>query len=134
MGESVEIAGWRITLNQVEEKKRLETSSMYYEADEGKIFVRLNMEVENLGTEKAPFLKTIVTGDDLLIHLVSSGGHRYIPVDLIGMSDLTSASVEPNGVESGGLIFHIAEDILQQDEHIFLVFKAGEESRLFRIK
>lgn len=134
LGESVEIAGWRITLNQVEEKKRLETSSMYYEADEGKIFVRLNMEVENLGTEKAPFLKTIVTGDDLLIHLVSSGGHRYIPVDLIGMSDLTSASVEPNGVESGGLIFHIAEDILQQDEHIFLVFKAGEESRLFRIK
>ncbi len=133
-GESVEIADWRITLNQVEETRRLESSSMYFEADENKIFLRLDMDVENLGTEKRPFLEMIVTGEDLLIHLVSSGGHRYIPVDLIGMADLASASVEPKEVKNGGLIFHIAEEILQEDEQIFLAFKAGEESRVFRIK
>ena len=74
MGETVEIAGWRITLNQVEEKKRLETSNMYFEADEDKIFARMDMDVENLRTEKARFLETIVTKEDLLIHLVSSAG------------------------------------------------------------
>lgn len=134
MGETVEIAGWRITLNQVEEKKRLETSNMYFEADEDKIFARMDMDVENLRTEKARFLETIVTKEDLLIHLVSSGGHRYIPVDLIGMADLSSVSLEPGEVRNGGLIFHIGENILEEDEHVFLVFKAGDESRVFRIK
>ena len=134
MGETVESTGWRITLNQVEEKKRLETSNMYFEADEDKIFARMDMDVENLRTEKARFLETIVTKEDLLIHLVSSGGHRYIPVDLIGMADLSSVSLEPGEVRNGGLIFHIGENILEEDEHVFLVFKAGDESRVFRIK
>lgn len=133
-GENVEIADWRITLNQVEETKRLETSTMYFEADEGKVFVRLDMDVENLGAEKRRFLEMIGTSEDLFIHLISSGGHRYIPVDMIGMADLASASVEPGAVENGGLIFHIEEDLFREDEHIFLTLEAGEESRGFRLK
>ncbi len=133
-GGSVEIADWRITLNQVEEMKRLETSSMYFEADEGKIFVRLDMSVENQGKKKRQFLEMIGTSEDLSVHLISSGGHRYIPVDMIGMTDLASVSVEPGAAENGGLIFHIGENIFREDEHIFLTLEAGGESRGFRIK
>lgn len=133
-GESVEIADWRITLNQMDEQKRLETDSLYYEADEGMIFVRFHLSVENLGAEKAPFIETIGTNEDLMIHLVTSGGHRYIPVDLIGMSDMTGVSVEPQETAEGWLIFHIRESILPEDEQMFLAFKAGEESRVFRIQ
>ena len=133
-GGSVEIADWRITLNQVEEMKRLETSSMYFEADEGKIFARLDMSVENQGKKKRQFLEMIGTSEDLSVHLISSGGHRYIPVDMIGMTDLASVSVEPGAAENGGLIFHIGENIFREDEHIFLTLEAGGESRGFRIK
>ena len=130
----MEIADWRITLNQVEEMKRLETSSMYFEADEGKIFARLDMSVENQGKKKRQFLEMIGTSEDLSVHLISSGGHRYIPVDMIGMTDLASVSVEPGAAENGGLIFHIGENIFREDEHIFLTLEAGGESRGFRIK
>ena len=133
-GDRVEIKGWGITLNQAEEKKRLESSTMYFEADEDKVFAYMDMDVENLGAEKTSFLSMIGTNEDLMVHLITSGGHRYIPVDLIGMSDLASASVEPGEVKNGGLIFHIGEGIMQEDEHVFLSFKAGEESRVFRIK
>lgn len=133
-GDRVEIGGWGITLNQMEEKKRLESSSMYFEADEDKTFVYLDMDVENLGTEKMSFLNMIAAHEDLVVHLVTSGGHRYIPVDLIGMADLASVSVEPGEVRNGGLVFHIGEGIMEEDEHVFLAFQAGEVSRVFRIK
>ena len=118
----------------MEETKRIDTSSMYFEADDGRVFLRLDMEIENLGDQKEAFLKTIATQDDLLIHLVTSGGHRYIPVDLMGMADLTSASLEPGEVKSGALVFHIAEEIPELDDHIFLALKAGDQSQIFRIK
>lgn len=133
-GESAEILNWRVTLMKAEERKRIESSSMYFDADEGKVFLRLDMEVENLGDQKESFLKTIATQDDLLIHLITSGGHRYIPVDLIGMTDLTSVSLEPGETKSGCLVFHIAEEIPAEDDDIFLALKAGEKSQIFRIK
>ncbi len=133
-GELAEILNWRVTLLDMEETKRIDTSSMYFEADDGRVFLRLDIEIENLGDQKEAFLKTIATQDDLLIHLVTSGGHRYIPVDLMGMADLTSASLEPGEVKSGALVFHIAEEIPELDDHIFLALKAGDQSQIFRIK
>lgn len=133
-GESVEIADWRIALSGMEQARRLETDIMYFEADEDMTFLRFHLDVENLGSEKEVFIRPVAAYEDLLTYLVTSGGHRYIPVNLVGMTDMTSIAIEPREVASSGLIFHVRESVLQEDEHIFLVFMANGESRVFQIR
>ena len=135
IGESAEIAGWHITLKQTEAKKRIEEGDWYLEADEGKIFVLFNLEVENQTTQKQYLFESVVTPEELQARLISSGGHRDIPTEVLYLeSDMINRRMEPGEVARGNLIFHMDENILQEDETVFLVLHTEDESQVFRIQ
>ena len=107
---------------------------MYFDADEGKEFVRVDVDVANQGTEKESFLPMVIMSDELLVELATSSGHKYTPVDLLGGGDMTGASLEAGETKSGYIVFHVSQDLMDTEEHVLLLLTIGKETKAVQIK
>lgn len=134
VGSGVEIGNWAITVKTAETTGRITSGSMYFDADEGKEFVRVDVDVANQGTEKESFLPMVIMSDELLVELATSSGHKYTPVDLLGGGDMTGASLEAGETKSGYIVFHVSQDLLDTEEHVLLLLTIGKETKAVQIK
>ena len=134
VGSGVEIGNWAITVKTAEMTGRITSGSMYFDADEGKEFVRVDVDVANQGTEKESFLPMVIMSDELLVELATSSGHKYTPVDLLGGGDMTGASLEAGETKSGYIVFHVSQDLMDTEEHVLLLLTIGKETKAVQIK
>ncbi len=134
IGSSVEIGNWSITVKTAEETGRITSGSMYFDPDEGKEFVRIDVDIANQGTEEESFLPMVIMSDELMIELATSSGHKYTPVDLLGGGDLTGARLEAGETKSGFIVFHVSQNLLDTEEHALLLMTIGEETKAVQIK
>ena len=130
----MEIGNWSITVKTAEETGRITSGSMYFDPDEGKEFVRIDVDIANQGTEEESFLPMVIMSDELMIELATSSGHKYTPVDLLGGGDLTGARLEAGETKSGFIVFHVSQNLLDTEEHALLLMTIGEETKAVQIK
>lgn len=134
LGSSVEIGNWAVTVTDAEETGRISGGSMYFEADSGKAFVRVDMNIVNQGTERVRFLPTVITSDDLMVQLATSGGLQYSPVALLGGGDMTGSALEAGESKSGFIVFHVSQELMETEEHLLLLLSIGNETKAVQIK
>lgn len=134
LGSSVEIGSWTVTVTDAAETGKITSGSMYFEPDEGKSFVRIDMEITNQAAESERFLPTLVTSDDLMVQLAVSSGLQYSPVSLLGGGDLTGSALDAGETKSGFIVFHVSPDLLETEDTILLMLRIGTQTQAVVIK
>lgn len=129
IGESYKCGDWTICVHSIEFTKRYEYSQfIYYEAEDGQQYLRMNISVTNNGTANGEFLPYLDLGSGVSAKLKYKDEYTYSLVFNYLDDEIYGKSIPALATQTGYIQFKVPDAVADDAANAKVIFKDGKDS------